>query len=134
MAGTFPCAQLTASAPSVAANGRINVSVDVTNSGGMDGDEVVQLYVARPGVEGAPIRALQGFKRIHLARGETRRVEFALADRALSVVAADGTRRIDPGRVEAWIGGGQPVSRPGLAQAPGARLGFAVTGSAVLPR
>jgi beta-glucosidase len=122
------------SAPSVAAGGQVTVSVDVTNSGGMDGDEVVQLYVARPGVDGAPLRALQGFKRIHLARGETRRVEFALADRALSVVAADGTRRIDPGQVEIWVGGGQPVARAGLAQALGARLSFAVTGSAVLPR
>jgi beta-glucosidase len=118
----------------VAADGSLTVSVDVTNSGGMDGDEVVQLYVARRGVDGAPIRALQGFRRIHLARGETRRVDFPLAGRALSVVAADGTRRVGPGQVEVWIGGGQPVARPGLAQAAGARLGFAVTGSAVLPR
>ena len=130
----FTYANARTSAPSVASQGRLTVSVDVTNSGGMDGDEVVQLYVARPGVNGAPVRALQGFRRIHLARGETRRVEFALADRALSVVAADGTRRIDPGRVEIWVGGGQPVARAGLAQAAGARLSFAVTGSTVLPR
>jgi beta-glucosidase len=118
----------------VAADGRITVSVDVTNSGGMDGDEVVQLYVTRPGVDGAPIRALQGFRRLHLARGATQRVDFVLSDRALSVVAADGTRRVDPGQVEIWVGGGQPVARAGLAQAPGARLSFAVTGSAVLPQ
>jgi hypothetical protein len=118
-----------ASAPSIAANGRVTVSVDVTNSGGMDGDEVVQLYVARPGMAGAPVRVLQGFRRIHLARGETRRVDVALADRALSVVPRTEPGGIDPGQVDVWVGAGQPVARPGLARVPGVRLRFAVTGA-----
>ncbi len=66
------------------------VSVDVTNAGEMDGDEVVQLYVSHPGTTGAAIRSLQGFQRVHLAKGATQTVTFQLADRALSVVAADG--------------------------------------------
>ncbi len=46
--------------PRVATKGEVTVSVDVTNSGARDGDEVVQLYLSHPGVTGAPVRALEG--------------------------------------------------------------------------
>ena len=105
------------------------VSVDVTNTGAMDGDEVVQLYVSHPGVEGAPIRALAGFERVHLKKGETRTISFALDDRRLSVVGLDGVRRVVPGKVQLWIGGGQPMGKTA-----GARLELNVTGSATLPK
>lgn len=101
------------------------VSVDVTNAGGRDGDEVVQLYVSRT-AEGAPIRSLQGFQRIHLKAGETRRVRFELAPEALSVVSPQGERRVDPGPVSLWVGGGQPAARPGLAKAAGSEAKFTV--------
>jgi hypothetical protein len=108
------------------------VAVDVTNSGEMDGDEVVQLYVSRPGVDGAPIRSLAGFRRIHLAQGETGHVQIPLDARALSVVDEDGVRRVGEGPVDLWIGGGQPVSRPGLAQPPGVAARLEIAGSAIL--
>jgi beta-glucosidase len=104
------------------------VSVDVTNSGARDGDEVVQLYVSRD-VAGAPVRALHGFMRVHLKAGETRRVAFKLDGAALSTVAADGARSIAPGPVKLWIGGGQPVSRPGLVKPAGVEAGFTVEGT-----
>ena len=51
---------------SVKTGENITVSVDVTNTGNMDGDDVVQLYVSLPDSKlQKPIRALQGFKRIH---------------------------------------------------------------------
>jgi beta-glucosidase len=118
---------------SVAADGTITVSVDVANSGAMAGDEVVQLYLTRAGVAGAPSRALQGFQRVHLNRGEKKTVSFTLRDRALSVVDADGKRRIMPGSVDVWVGGGQPVVRSGLAKAAGAETKFTITGEATLP-
>lgn len=117
----------------VRAGEAVTVSVDVTNTGDMDADEVVQLYVSHPAVDGAPIRALAGFERVHLARGETRRVSFTLDDRALSLVGADGIRRIEPGTVTVWVGGGQPAMRPGLPPAAGGQTRLRVTGSAVLP-
>ena len=46
---------------SVAAGENAAVSVDVQNTGGVAGDEVVEMYVTHPGVAGAPIRALAGF-------------------------------------------------------------------------
>ncbi|WEK02016.1 MAG: glycoside hydrolase family 3 C-terminal domain-containing protein [Candidatus Sphingomonas phytovorans] len=120
--------------PRVVVKGEVTVSVDVTNSGAKDGDEVVQLYVSHPGVAGAPVRALEGFKRIHLARGEKRTVSFTLNDRALSVVDAKGERKVVPGTVDVWVGGGQPVSRPGMAQVAGVKTSFRVSRAAVLPK
>jgi beta-glucosidase len=104
------------------------VSVDVTNSGARDGDEVVQLYVSRD-VAGAPARSLQGFMRIHLKAGETKRVAFKLDAQAMSTVATDGSRSVQPGPVKLWIGGGQPLARTGLAKPAGVEARFEVSGS-----
>jgi beta-glucosidase len=112
----------------VRADGSVTVSVDVANIGAMDGDEVVQLYASRPGVAGAPIRALAGFERIHLARGESRRVRFTLHGRDLSIVDPQGVRRTVPGLVDLWIGGGQPG---GAAQ--GVRGRFRIVSAATWP-
>jgi beta-glucosidase len=67
----------------LAASDALEVTVDVTNTGAVAGDHVVQLYIAAHGscVERAP-RELKAFARITLAPGETRRV-------ALSVPVAD---------------------------------------------
>jgi beta-glucosidase len=117
----------------VRADETVDVSVDVTNTGRRDGDEVVQLYLSRPGVAGAPIRSLVGVNRIHLEAGGTRRVSFTLRGRSLSLVDAAGVRRILPGRVDLWVGGGQPGARSGLIEAAGAGLSFALIGAATLP-
>ncbi|MBL8551183.1 MAG: glycoside hydrolase family 3 C-terminal domain-containing protein [Hyphomonadaceae bacterium] len=116
----------------VRADGAVTVSVDVANIGAMDGDEVVQLYATHPGAAGAPLRALAGFQRIHLAHGERRSVQFTLRDRELSVVDPGGVRRISPGEVRVWVGGGQPVARAGLQAAPGVWTGFEITSAARL--
>jgi beta-glucosidase len=117
----------------IRAGGQVKVSVDVTNAGGREGDEVVQLYVGHPGIAAAPIRALQGFERVHLKPGERRTISFTLDPRALSVVDAQGVRKVAPGRVELWIGGGQPVSRPGLARPAGIATAFTIEGTARIP-
>jgi beta-glucosidase len=117
----------------VLADASVSISVDVTNTGGVDGDEVVQLYATHPGVAGAPARALVGFERIHLARRETRTVRFTLRDRELSTVSPEGVRRITPGTVELWIGGGQPGQRASRVQAPGVAARFEITSAATLP-
>ena len=109
------------------------ISVDVTNTGTMAGDEVVQLYLTHRGVAGAPLRALTGFQRVHLERGETKAVSFQLRERDLSVVDEAGKRRIVPGKVDVWTGGGQPVSRSGLLKAAGAQTQLTVTRESTLP-
>ena len=128
---TFAYENPRASAPRISATDTITISADVTNTGAMSSDEVVQLYLTHVGVAGAPRRALQGFQRIHLAPGERKAVEFALRDRALSIVDAQGQRKIVPGKIEVWVGGGQPDTRAATAS-PGVRTRFEVTSAATL--
>ena len=77
---------------------------------------------------GQPIRALAAFERVHLAKGETRTVSFTLGDRALSTVDDQGTRAVRPGKLDMWVGGGQPVSRMGLDAAPGISASVTLAG------
>jgi beta-glucosidase len=109
------------------------VSVDVTNTGTMAADEVVELYLTHEGVPGAPMRELKGFHRVHLARGEKRSVAFALEERDLSSVDEAGQRRLMPGDVSVWIGGGQPIQSPRLAKPNGVATSFKITKGETLP-
>jgi beta-glucosidase len=76
---TFAHARLTLAADRLAADETLEATVDVTNTGGQAGDDVVQLYVSCLGskVERAP-RELKAFARVHLAPGETKTVRFAV--------------------------------------------------------
>ncbi|MDC7677208.1 glycoside hydrolase family 3 protein [Asticcacaulis machinosus] len=106
---TFSYGKLKLDRTKIKAGQPVRVSVDVTNTGKRDGDEVVQLYVSRNGAD-APIRALKGFERVALKAGETKTVRFMLDAKAISVVTAGGERVLDAGPVDVWVGGGQPVS------------------------
>jgi len=121
------------SRPQSSAKDSVVISVDVTNTGGVAGDEVVQLYITHSGVRGAPIRALRGFQRVHLDRGESKTLTFTLRDRDLSIVDEAGKTRIVPGNVTMWIGGGQPATRAALPRTAGIQTQFAITGDALLP-
>lgn len=64
--------------------GRFTATVDVSNIGERDGDEVVQLYLQEPAERHARAsKSLAGFRRIHLARGETRAVSLEIAPESL---------------------------------------------------
>jgi beta-glucosidase len=70
---------------------------------------VVQLYLRHEGANAAaPIRSLQGFQRITLKPGESRRVEFKLTAAQMSLLNADNRREIGPGAIEISVGGKQP--------------------------
>jgi len=87
----------------------LTASVEVENTGQRAGDEVVQLYVSD--VEASvpvPIRQLQGFERIHLGPGETKRVTFTLRARQLSLIDEAGRRVVEPGQFQIAVGGRQP--------------------------
>jgi beta-glucosidase len=60
-------------------------------------------------------------------------VSFSLSDRELSIVDAEGKRRIVRGDVQIWVGGGQPVTRASLRETAGARTRVTITGEATLP-
>ena len=78
----------------------LSAEVTVTNKGKRGGDEVVQLYISFPNVPGAPLRALRGFKRIHLEQGQSARVRFDLKDRDLSMVTETGEPIIAEGIIQ----------------------------------
>jgi beta-glucosidase len=84
------------------------VTTEVANTGGREGDEVVQLYLTPPGFEGAPRLALRGFQRVSLKPGERRQVSFRLSPRDLSFVTRDGIRQLTPGQYGVSVGSGQP--------------------------
>lgn len=87
----------------------VSLSVKVTNTGKMDGDEVVQLYVKHltPGIR-KPIVALQGFKRINLKAGETQTVTFELTAAQLALVDKTDQWAESSGDVQLSVGGSQP--------------------------
>ncbi|MCE5332881.1 MAG: glycoside hydrolase family 3 C-terminal domain-containing protein [Bacteroidales bacterium] len=93
-------------------NENIKVLVDVKNTGKMDGDEVVQLYVSLPDSKlKKPIRSLQGFKRIHLKAGETKTVNFTLKPGQFAARDNQNVAFVEPGKVVLSIGGKQPDNK-----------------------
>jgi beta-glucosidase len=88
----------------------LNLTATITNTGKMDGEEVVQLYISWPDVKAKkPIRALKAFQRISLKAGESRTVRFTLTPEELSLVDENGNLYQPKSRAEISIGGGQPA-------------------------
>ena len=85
----------------------LTVSVDVTNTGEREADEVVQLYIhQRYGSASRPVRELKGFQRISLGAGESRALQFTLGRVELSywnAVARDWV--LDASTFDIWVGG-----------------------------
>jgi beta-glucosidase len=125
---TFKYSDLDVPTEAVAAGQPVGADVTVTNTGKVEGDEAVQLYLKFPPVKGAPQIALRGFQRIHLAPGASQKVHFELKDRALGMVTEDGSPIIAPGEYTVSIGGGQPDTA-----APSASGHFRVEGQLALP-
>jgi beta-glucosidase len=82
---TFKYSKLHVSADHLADGGTISVSVDVTNTGKRDGDDVVQMYATHLDSKvDRPAEQLEGFKRVNLAVGQTKTVELPLKAEALA--------------------------------------------------
>jgi hypothetical protein len=83
----------------------VEVSVTVTNTGGRDGVEVVQLYAADPVASVTrPVTQLVGFTRVPLAAGASSRVTFTVHTVRLSFTGRDLTRIVEPGKISFRIG------------------------------
>jgi beta-glucosidase len=81
---TFEYGGLRTSGDTLARDGTLRVTVDVRNSGQVAGDEVVQLYAAHVGSKvPRPRRDLRGYRRVSLAPGQSRAVDFDLPARSL---------------------------------------------------
>jgi beta-glucosidase len=104
----FSYSNLTLANAAINAGDPLVAKATITNAGDREGDEVAQVYLTFPDVPGAPLRALRGFKRVHLKPGESQQVEFQLKDRDLMMVTTDGDPIISQGKYTISIGGGQP--------------------------
>ncbi|SNC76523.1 beta-glucosidase [Hymenobacter gelipurpurascens] len=90
----------------------VTVSVEVQNTGKRPGDEVVQLYVRHPDGKGrVALHALEGFRRVPLKAGEKKTVQFTLTPRQLSRLNEQAQRLEQPGKVQLFAGGGQPLGQ-----------------------
>jgi beta-glucosidase len=125
---TFKYSGLNLPSAKIAAGAPLDVTATVTNTGKLAGDEVVQLYLKFPDLPGAPIRALRGFQRVHLAPGASQKVAFHLERRDLSMVTDVGDIVVAEGKYTVSIGGGQPNT-----EAPSVSGDFQVDGQIILP-
>lgn len=102
---TFEYKNADLSATQIAAGDSITVSFDIANTGHADGDEVAQVYIKNPNDEKAPVKALKGFKRVHIPAGETRNVRITLAPDAFwSFNDQTQTMEIRPGKYQILYG------------------------------
>jgi beta-glucosidase len=90
----------------------LGVEVDVTNTGAIAGDEVVQLYVhQRFGSDSRPVRELKGFERITLQPGGTKTVAFTLGPDELSYWSTSQAKWIqEPAEFDIWVGSDSQAS------------------------
>ena len=85
----------------------VNVTVTVTNSGTRDGDEVVQVYLIPPKIDGiiVPLQELITFDRVGIKAGDKTTPNLAISAYMMSLVDNKGARYIYPGDYEVSVGG-----------------------------
>ena len=98
---TFSYSGLTLPKSAIKAGDPLTAEVTVNNTGKREGDEVAQLYLSFPNVAGAPLRALRGFKRVHLKAWRIADSAFQLNERDLSMVSEAGEPIVAEGKYSA---------------------------------
>ncbi|MGW0505568.1 beta-xylosidase/alpha-l-arabinosidase [Micromonospora sp. NPDC003241] len=101
---TFEYADLTVPA-TVPTDGALPVTVRLTNTGAVAGDEVVQLYGRDlVGSVTRPVAQLLGYRRVHLEPGQSVTVELTVPTTRLAFSDRSLTRVVEPGDVDVWVG------------------------------
>ncbi|HZQ18962.1 MAG TPA: CIA30 family protein [Terriglobales bacterium] len=102
---TFKFDNLHVDPSNIQSGGTAKVSVDVSNTGNREGDEVAEMYIhQRIASVTRPIMALKGFQRISLKPGEKRTVEFTITPDALSLLNVDMHKVVEPGAFDIMVG------------------------------
>ena len=97
-------------------NDSIVFSVQVKNTGPMDGDEVTQIYLQYPAVERMPLKELKAFKRIHVKKGQVNSIRFAIPLTELQKWdIKQGRWLLYPGNYKIWR---RPAASPGRSSPP----------------
>jgi beta-glucosidase len=102
---TFAYSDLKINPATIGPTENANVSVTVTNTGKRAGDEIVQLYI-RDLVSSVtrPIMELKDFKRISLAPGESKTVQFVITPDKLSFLDLNMKKVVEPGAFNIMVG------------------------------
>jgi len=103
---TFSITNLKVASPQVKVGSSVAITVDVTNTGSVEGDEVVQLYIhQKAGSDSRPMRELKGFERLTLNPGEARTVTFHLGPSELGHWSTNAGKWIqDAEAFDIWVG------------------------------
>jgi beta-glucosidase len=82
----------------------LDVRATVTNTGQRETEEVVQLYIAKRAASVTrPVRELKAFRKVRLAAGESKAVEFRLAAADLAFMGRDMKPVVEPGEFDLWV-------------------------------
>ncbi|WP_369997839.1 beta-glucosidase BglX [Winogradskyella sp.] len=102
---SFDYSNLRLDKTSIDMNGKIQVSVDVTNSGDFDGKEVVQLYIRDlVGSVTRPVKELKGFQKVEIKKGDTKTVSFTISVEDLKFYNYDLDFVAEPGTFQVFVG------------------------------
>ncbi|MBQ8070383.1 MAG: beta-glucosidase BglX [Bacteroidales bacterium] len=102
---TFEYGEPKLSASEMSLDGNVKVSVDVKNTGSMDGKEIVQLYIHDIyATSTRPVKELKGFQKVDIKAGETKTVEFTLTSEDLSYYNHDLQWVCESGDFEIMVG------------------------------
>jgi beta-glucosidase len=111
----FTYGEVKLSKSQISASDKLQVSVPVTNSGNYDGEEVVQLYIRdNVGSVTRPVKELKGYKKIALAKGETRTVTFDLSVEDLKFYDKDMRWKAEPGEFTVFVGSNSRDTQPAV--------------------
>lgn len=100
----FHLANLRLGAQRIRPDGRLNVSVDIENTGRRAGDEVVQLYIRDTAASVTrPVKELKGFQRVTLKPGEKRTIEFTLTPEQLGFYNREMQFVVEPGEFKVML-------------------------------
>ena len=90
---------------SLDSNESVSVTVNVTNSGNYDGDEIVQMYVRdRVSSVTRPVKELKGYKRVFIRKGETKQVSFEITKDTLAFYDIEMNYCVEPGEFSIMTG------------------------------
>jgi beta-glucosidase len=108
---TFKLSNLKLSSNTMRPGGSVSATVDVQNTGGRSGDEVVQLYIHDPVASiSQPVRRLRDFERVTLAAGASKTVSFTLDASDVGFYDNSGRFVVEPGTIDVYAGDSSTAS------------------------
>jgi beta-glucosidase len=111
---TFEYSNFKMSSPRIGFNEKLNVSIDVANTGNYDGAEVVQLYIRDlVGSVTRPVKELKGFEKSYLKKGEKKTITFEISSDDLKFYNTDMKNEAEAGEFEIFAGGNSDAQSRG---------------------